>query len=199
MLGIHGKGHREKLCAYGTVGALALVTGAALHLTMRWCPPATRGSAVSSSASSSPSGSVASTNLTSRPPAVTKTPAAAAPTRTPAPGSSQPQTPQLSKQPQTQQAQSTRAPAPHPTPTVKSMHTATPLPVPGVTPGAMSDALIPGARITTRNQAVQLIRQLERPNPDISYDAAQNKSGSFAVRDRSAALTKRGGDGYAGI
>ena len=89
--------------------------------------------------------------------------------------------------------------AAQPTGTVKSMHPATPTPIPGVTTGRSSGGPIPGIHIATEEQALDLIGKVDGFNPDICYISDKNPDGSFTVTGQSKSMTGQGGSGTTGV
>lgn len=116
--------------------------------------------------SHSPSRTSSATPSVTASPAASTSPTAVPTSRTPVATqpTAVPQTPTapLTQQPQVQPSQ-------QPTGTVKSMHPATPTPIPGVTTGRSSGGPIPGIHIATEEQALELIGKVDGFNPDICY------------------------------
>lgn len=82
---------------------------------------------------------------------------------------------------------------------MKTMHPATPPPVPGVKRKQVSSGPIPGVRITTEEQAIRVIGTVDGFNPDLYYLCDENPEGFFTVFSQSRSIREAGGSGSGGV
>lgn len=190
----HQSSGRRRPVSLAVAAAVVVVFGAGCSADHRDATaPSTAPASHSSSRISSATPSVTpSPTASTSPPAVptSRTPTATQPTAVPL--ATQTPSARPTQQPQVQPSQ-------QPTGTVKSMHPATPTPIPGVTTGRSSGGPIPGMHIATEEQALELIGKGDGFNPDIYYISDKNLDGSFTVQGQSHSMAGQGGSGTTGV
>ncbi len=187
----HQSSGRCRPVSLAVAAAVVVVFGAGCSVDHRDATaPSTAPASHSSSRASSTTPSVTPSPTASTAVPTSRTPTAAQPTAVP-------QSPHTPSAPPAQQPQV--HPSQQPTGTVKSMHPATPTPIPGVTTGRSSGGPIPGIHIAAEEQALELIGKVDGFNPDICYISDENPDGSFTVTGQSKSMTGQGGSGTTGV